>query len=133
MKTPREILLERHQAAEDRLDAVRQRALADLAQSPAPERNLLGVAASWRDFVLSLRWHLAGMSAIWLAVVLLNIDHSPGPAADIAKDKIPSPRQLLMALRENRRQLLEVIDPPVIEPASIPPRRSEVQSPAVIV
>ena len=133
MKTPREILLERHQTAETKLDAVRQKALADLAQSPARERSLPGVPASWRDFVLSLRWHLAGVSAIWLAVVLLNIDHSPSPAASIAKDKIPSLQQLLTSLRENHRQLLEMMEPPVNEPASIPPRRSERQSPAVMV
>jgi len=126
MKTPREILLQRHQAVEPKLDAVRRNALAALARP--------GLAQSWRTFVFSLRWHLAGMSAVWMAVLLLNLDSPPGPTAVIARDKIPTARVILAALLENRRELLELTEMPAAsEPAALPPRRSEIQTAIEIV
>jgi len=68
------------------------------------------------------------MSAVWLLVVLLNLDQSPTLAQNIVKENIPSPQRLLASLRENRRQLLELIEAPVIEPAPVPPRRSELRA-----
>ena len=144
MKTPREVLFERHQSAEPKLDAIRQAALAALGQRRAEVRVRESVsepcAPRWtaalrpadrpgvRELLLSFRWHLAGMSAVWLLVVLLNRDHSPALAQNIVKENIPSPQRLLASLRENRRQLLELIEAPVIEPAPVPPRRSELQA-----
>ena len=146
MKTPREVLFERHQSAQPKLDAVRQEALTALGESSAevrPRGSVSGPCApKWtserrpaparmcgvREFLLSFRWHLAGMSAVWLLVVLLNRDHSPALAQNIVKENIPSPQRLLASLRENRRQLLELIEAPVIEPAPVPPRRSELQA-----
>jgi hypothetical protein len=87
----------------------------------------------WREFLRSWRWHLAGMSAAWVVIALLNINESPAPAPAMAKQDTASPRQLLTALRENRRQLLEEIDPAVPEatygPGTfVPRRRSELPS-----
>ena len=101
------------------------------AGEPKPNRPFSpgpAFRARWRDTLYSLRWHLAGMSAAWLVVALLNFGPSPAPANIMSSQKdSPSPRQLLMALRENRRQLLELIEPPVTEPA--PPPRAPVPSP----
>ena len=94
--------------------------------------------ARWREILYPLRWHLAGMSAAWLVVALLNVEPSPAPTAIMSRQKdSPSARQLLMALRENRRQLLELIGPPVTEPAPpprapVPPPRSELRSATVM-
>jgi len=144
MKTPREVLFERHQSAQPKLDAVRQEALMAVGESSAEVRPRESVsepcAPKWtaalhpaerpglRELLLSFQWHLVGMSAIWLLVVLLNLDHSPTLAPNIVKENIPSPQRLLTSLRENRRQLLELIEPPVVEPAPVPPRRSELQA-----
>ena len=87
----------------------------------------LNVRDSLRRLLRSLRWHLAGMSTVWLIVLLLNMDHSPVAPQNLARENIPSPQQLLASLRENRRLLLEMIGPPVNEPAAIPPRRSQLQ------
>ena len=172
MKTPREILFERHRGAEARLDLVRQRALATLAkESNAQARsadfqsavsqvfNLLARRLSRRPvhcaahkdegrpadsksaiqqienlsyerlwtMVLSIRWHLAGLSAIWLLVALLNIGRPDSAAQQTTEQTAPSPRQLLASLRENRRQVLELIGAPAIEAAPVPRRRSEFQ------
>ena len=126
MKTPREMLFQRHQALEPKLDAVRRNALAALERP--------GIAQSWRQFVFAMRWHLAGMSAVWLAVLLLNIDSAPGSTVVIARDKIPTARVLLEALLKNRCELMELTASPADgEPAGVPPRRSENQSAIEIV
>ncbi len=166
MKTPRELLLERHRAAEPQLDAIRREVLQGLerrAESPEERRapNPLGGARtflsaatgfakwainprlsavrtllrtgmsalrpSWRELLLSFRWHLAGLSAAWLVVLVLNVDHSPAPSLALAKQNIPSPQQLLTALRENRRQVLEMTGPTISDPVPESRRRSELE------
>jgi hypothetical protein len=128
MKTSKEILLQRHQAMESKLNAVRQKALAALDQP--------GLAQSWRMFVLSMRWHLAGLSAVWLAVLLLQIESAPGSTVVFARDKTPSARVFLTALLENRRELMELTEteiPSASAPAALPPRRSQIQMTTEIV
>jgi len=121
MKTPKEILLQRHEAVEPKLDAVRQNALSALARP--------SLAQSWRGFIFSIRWHLAGLSAVWMVVLLLSLDSTPGSTLVIARDKIPSARVLLASLLKNRRELMELTGtPPAGEPVALPPRRSENQS-----
>jgi hypothetical protein len=123
MKTPRELLFERHRAAEPRLDTLRQETIARFAKAPAVNSRSRPSAplSSWRDLLLSLRWHLAGLSAAWLVVLVLNIDHSQAPSSVLAKQNIPSPQQLLTALRENRRQVLELTGARVV--AGVPETR----------
>jgi hypothetical protein len=72
------------------------------------------------------------MSAIWLLALLLNVDHSTGPAATVATVNIPAPQKILASLQENRRLLLQLIEPSASAPA-IPPRRSELQFATAIV
>src|SRR2546421_318308 len=52
------------------------------------------LARTWLSALRSLRWHLAGLAAAWLAIALLNRDHTLATTASIAQGKIPSPRQL---------------------------------------
>ena len=155
MKTPREILWQQHRSVEPKLDDARRRALASLTpartvaadvrrrttrgneESASLRRRLrfIGSLPGLREMLLSLRWHLAGMTAAWILVALSNIDHSPSPVATVAKERIPSPQQLLAAIRENRRQLLELMELPVLEPApapssGVPQRRGELQTPS---
>jgi hypothetical protein len=129
MKTPREVLLGQHQAAEHKLDAIREKVVADLAPDapvratrmpPAVPRRASALQAGWRQFWWSLRWHLAGLSAAWLVVMALSMDTTPAPRHAMARRDAPSPRQLLAALRENQRQLLELIEAPAAEPAPAP-------------
>ncbi len=127
MKKPREILFERHRAAEPNLDTLRQKTIARFATAPAVNSRTRPSAPSlWRDLLLSLRWHLAGLSAAWLIVLVLNIDHSQAPSPVLAKQNIPSPQQLLAALRENRRQILELTGARVVAGVLEARPRSEV-------
>src|SRR5437870_5540818 len=85
MRTIREILLENHRAAEPKLDQARQEALRKLNGArtflsaafhqrthgsvylPTSRNTLLRTRIS---VVQSLRWHLAGLAAAWLAIQL---------------------------------------------------------------
>jgi hypothetical protein len=142
MKTLREVLLEKHQAVEPKLDAIREQVTAGLAagatNAPArakamesswqPDASTFQI--SWRRFLWSLRWHLAGLSAVWLVALLLNLDCTPDSMQGVTRRDAPSSRQLLAALRENQRQLRELIAAPASEPDPetpkiIPSPRSE--------
>ncbi len=136
MKTPREVLLNRHRSALPKLDAVREQVLADMAQSkdhslkpsttqaqPGPI-NLRSILRSWR-------WHLAGLSTVWLAILLLQIESPVRPAPPVASHR-PKTHELLMALREHRRQLAELIGASASpssseDPLAFPQRRSQLQ------
>ena len=80
-----------------------------------------------RHLLQSLRWHLAGMSALWLLIAFLSGGHSAAPARKTAEKVVPSPQQLLASLRENRRQVLELIGSSISDAAPVPRRRSEIQ------
>ena len=141
MKTPREVLFGQHQAVEPKLDAIREKVVADLVpDAPVRATRMPSVAprrasaldVGWRHFLWSLRWHLTGLSAAWLVVIVLSIDHAPAPAHGLAQREAPSPRQLLAALRENQRQLRELIEAPLGEAAPAlqkptPSPRSQIQ------
>jgi hypothetical protein len=127
MKTLKELLLERHRSAEPKLDVARGEFLAWLGglRSPVrPERR--GFEWVWRECLLPVRWHLAGMGAVWLVILLLNADTSPGQAAHVATANPPPPQQLLTALRQYHREILELTQPPPVAPIPLPPRRSQV-------
>jgi hypothetical protein len=129
MKTPREILFDRHRSTESKLDAIRQDAVRGLIRAQSRqslrETDSPGFSDSLRAFFLSLRWHLAGMSAVWLIAMFLNMDLSPSPTVSVAKHDVTTPRQLLASLQEYRRQLWLLMESPVSEPVSSPPRRSQ--------
>ena len=141
MKTPREVLFGQHQAAEPKLDAIREKVVADLDLDapvhakqipPVKPRRVSALEAGWRQFLWSLRWHLAGLSAAWLVVMTLTIHPTPAPTRGVARQDAPSSRQLLAALRENQRQLRELIGAPAAEaapeaPQPAPSPRSQVQ------
>lgn len=121
MRTPKEILLQRHKAVEPKLNVIRQNAVATLDRRDW--------AKGWREFVFSMRWHLAGLSAVWMVVLVLNLDSFSAPVVRIAEDKIPPARELFAALLKNRREIIELTEAPAAsEPAALPPRRSENRS-----
>jgi hypothetical protein len=142
MKTLREVLLEKHQAAEPRLDVIREQVVTGLAtergasataRSQRAADDWQSDAPGWRQFMWPLRWHLAGLSATWLVALLLNLDPTSAPAPGVTRQDTPSPQQLVAALRENQRQIRELIAAPAAEPAPEPPEfkpspRSQVQS-----
>jgi len=113
MKTPREVLLEQHRPATPKLDTVREMALAAIGDRRGASAMNPGRGYDLRKFFMSLRWHLAGMSAVWLVVAFLclNAGQAPGRAA-VPREKIPSAQIIMASLRENRRELLQMMQSP---------------------
>lgn len=128
MKTPRDILLRRHERVSPRLDDLRQEALSK-AFPEGPDRS--GLCPNLWEFLCSLRWHWAGLGTAWLLVLLLNQEGSITPPQVITQQGTPTPVQLLSTLQEHRRQLLGWDDEQPAnserqEPAPVlPPRRSQ--------
>ncbi len=117
MKTPRELLLSRHQQVSRKLDGIRHAAMtqafsgAGLANS-ARRLPISPDQFTWRDLFASLRWHFAGLGAAWLVFLLLQLNAAvPSSLATVSSQHAPADRQMLLAVRENRRQLREWIDP----------------------
>jgi hypothetical protein len=117
MKTPREILFQRHQAAEPKLDEIREKVVWEGRRATVPKYGVADTATlpalRWREFFFSLRWHLAGMGAAWLLIILLNLNVGPSTtlASVVPVAKIPPPQIILASLRENRRELLQLLQP----------------------
>jgi hypothetical protein len=122
VKTPRDILLHRHHGAQPKLDAIRKTVIAKETQ-PA------GTHMSLREILRSLRWHLAGLSAAWLLVLILHADGGRAPILAAATPRPPAPQVMLASLREHRRLLSEMADahPSDSEPRElfVPKPRSE--------
>ena len=77
MKTPREILLNRHRAAEPALDSIRQGILAgELGRTAAASANATGpgwLTVLWQQLVLPCRSAWVGVAAAWGVVLLLRL------------------------------------------------------------
>jgi hypothetical protein len=88
MKTPRDILLARHRAAEPKLDAIRENVLAGANSAPARERTDAAHSRSgafamgltlWRELILPSRRVWSGLAATWILMALVNASQSRDP------------------------------------------------------
>jgi hypothetical protein len=129
MKTPREILLKHHQAAEPRLDPIRREAIrvaADVNRRSLPVRELTFAAAVirpltllWRELVLPARVAWVGIAAAWVVIGVLNL--TPGEKVRTATRATAVTRQELRAAWERHRELMhELALLPTTEPAEPP-------------
>lgn len=117
MRTPREILLARHQAATPKLDAIRRVALRELNNEETKAQRwpasfvalFLGCSQKlWRELIWPCRRTWAGLAAVWLVILAFNWSHSgPGPTV-LAKSTKP-PGEVRLAFQEQRRLLEEII------------------------
>jgi len=152
MKTPREILFERHREAGPRLDAIRRKALAALQTEVSAEKLELdreaegfecrmewgivrsarwvpaAVSKMWLELIWPARRAWTGMAAVWLGVVATNLEMKATSPAAPAVGSTHS-RELVQAVEEQRRLLAELLTPaeppPVRIPRPSPPPRSE--------
>ena len=91
MKTPREILLKRHQSANAKLDQLRREVLSTTLSHPirdfrrdGREEKPLAVRALfvvWRELIWPCRRAWAGMAALWLVLWGINRGLSDTPKA----------------------------------------------------
>jgi hypothetical protein len=118
MKTPREILLERHQAAAPKLDAIRREVVAvaaDVNRRKQPVRELTFAATlanairlSFLELVWPCRRTWAGLAAVWIALFIFNV--SQRDKVELAARKLPPPSpEAILAWRQQERLLAELI------------------------
>ena len=127
MKTPRELILERHQAAEAKLETIRAEDLAKYARASAAQPSVrvqpsfsLAAAARqfWQESIWPWRRIWLGMATVWLVLLTLNLATNERPKMARHKTPPPSP-ELMAALREQRRLMLNSNPaPPPVHPKS---------------
>jgi hypothetical protein len=136
MKTPRNILFSRHQAAASKLDIIRRSVVGQLNNQGTKEQSFPASFVSlllrcpnklWQELVWPSRRIWAGLAAVWIGILIFNFsqrDNSPVMAM-----KSPSP-QMILSFRQQEKLLAELIGPnePVVAepPKTVAPRpRSE--------
>jgi len=136
MKTLREILLERHTAAEPALDDVRRKSLASLS-SPYPISQNWAVSvmvAVWNELILPCRRVWSGLAAVWLVIVGLHLATGSKPKMTVAESE-PLDRATIMVLREQRQimaQMLETAPPAAAARPPAPGPRGDVRRPVAM-
>ena len=131
MKTPREILLTRHQSANTKLDDRRTKALSTaFSKAPCTARTgqmesrlpVRAALAVRRELIWPCRRAWAGMAALWVVMWGINCGLSGAKKAAPGAPSV-SATALFETLEEQRRVLAELIPPASSQPAE-PPRRN---------
>ena len=135
MKTPREILLARHQATNPKLDEIRHAVISEQAcSSAAPESVKISPSPVgsvrvgffeklWRELFWPCRRTWGGLAAAWLALLVFNHSQTQQTSsAIIAKSPAPA-EEMRIAYREQRRVLEEIMGPQSPMPLAQPPRQ----------
>jgi hypothetical protein len=109
MKTPREILLAQHRAAEPKLDAIRQSALAAVRDHRAGSAQRSQTTATtifqtlWQELFLPSRRVWSGLAAVWILIFVVNISQRDrSPTVNLAS------APPMMSFREQQRWMNEL-------------------------
>ena len=125
MKTPRQILFQKHEASVPKLDRLR----ADVLRQHGPgavepassrERNFFAVAAEklWAELIWPCRRVWAGLAVVWIALLGVQLGTPRSPEA---APRVTSAADLAVALEQRRQLLAELFRPP--PPPAEPPKR----------
>jgi hypothetical protein len=137
MKTPREVLFERHWAARPKLDAIRRESVEQAAlsvakpphPSPLPRWGRGGMPVLrliWLELILPSRRIWAGLAVVWILILAANFsmrDHAVVPMA-----KTSSPTELITEFQQQQELLAQLIGPD--EPIAAEPQKTYVPRPS---
>jgi len=131
MKTPRELLLVRHQAMDPKLDTIRREVLANRWEPTTNWPTRL-----WLELFWSCRRIWTGLAAVWVILFLINLSQRDPASARLAQSQPEA--MTVMALRDQEALLQELLadrTPPV---EAVPPRpfepkpRSDISRPTAV-
>jgi hypothetical protein len=115
MKTPREVLFEKLQGVESKLDKVRAEVLAASFDGKAKTNSSLTELAqsqatsSWFvELLQSLRPHFVGLAGVWLIILGINFATGETPSPMLAETAAPSP-EVIATLKEQKQLYSQLI------------------------
>lgn len=115
MKTPRDILFARHQAAALKLDAIRHEVVGKLDHQDTKSQSWSTILVSWclggsNKLWLELIWPSrriwTGLAAVWVLIFIINISQRDGSQAMNAKSTPPV--EMMMTFGEQQKMLNEL-------------------------
>ena len=115
MKTPRDILFARHQAAVPKLDAIRRSVVIQLNNQETKEQSfpaslvasLLGCSNKlWLELVWPCRRIWTGLAAVWVLLAIVNFSQRDGSQVHLAKSTTPA--AMTMTFRDQQKMLNEL-------------------------
>ena len=115
MKTPREILLKRHQSAAPKLDAIRREVVAELNHQDTKAQSwtenltswcLGGSNKLWIELIWPCRRIWTGLAAVWILIFIVNFSQRDGSQTVMAKSVPP---EMMMTFRDQQKWLDELL------------------------
>jgi len=110
MKTPRDILLERHQAAQSKLDAIRSQVVTQCRterRGAEPGFKLVAFPLLlWRELISPSRRTWAGIAVAWVVILVVNFSLRD-PAQPGSTIKVSAPA--MMSFQEQQKLLNELL------------------------
>ena len=107
MKTPREILLARHQAAMPKLDAIRDDAVSRLPAARRGETFIHLPVRFWQELVLPCRRLWAGLATVWVLIVIIHFAQRDD--VNSITGQPAQPELVVMSLQAQQRWLNELL------------------------
>jgi hypothetical protein len=132
MKTPREILFARHQAAAPKLDVIRREILdAEFKRvgqasrlSPSARMKKSETSATpvlrllWQELIWPSRRIWTGLTAVWVLIFVFDFSQRD-PSERMAQKSPPPSPEMILTFRQQERLLTELIGPN--EPQAVAP------------
>jgi hypothetical protein len=114
MKTPREILLERHRAADAKLDAIRRAVMARELNNQATKEQSSGLVALlrccsnafWRELISPNRRIWSGLAAVWILIFIVNFSERD-PRSSVGENPVHAPA--VMMSWQTQRMMAELL------------------------
>lgn len=116
MKTPRDILFARHEAAAPKLDAIRRTVVDELNNQGAKTQSQTGTLVAsllgcsnklWLELVWPCRRIWIGLAAVWVLLIIVNVSQRDDSHTLTAKSLPPA--GMMMAYRDQEKLLNELL------------------------
>ena len=128
MKTPREILLERHGNVQPKLDGIRRAVVNDLNQDAKAQSWAAGLVALclgfpnklWNELILPSRRVWTGLAVVWALILVVNVSLRDNVSSVTGQPVHSSP--VMMSWQTQQRLMNEVLADRMAPPDTDRPR-----------